>query len=263
MEVVNASCTGWSTREEVAVLRARGAKARPDVVVLAFYVGNDLWDNAHERSFTAVAGFRVQTTSPVCASAFRRFGLGLVRFAYDVSALARWVRFGRVSLEDRDPRLGLAAGRQAFHEYWIFCTREPERLRPDQRARVERGLRESRRLLGEFRDVSRALGAVPIVAILPERTQILEPARRDRILAVARVPAEALDLERPQVLVRDLCRGLGLSFVDLEAEFAARGLGSDLFWEVDIHWNAAGHRAAAEVLYDALLERFATGLATG
>ena len=45
VEVINGGRPGASTFEELRTFRGRGAKIRPDVLVLAFYAGNDIEEN--------------------------------------------------------------------------------------------------------------------------------------------------------------------------------------------------------------------------
>ncbi|MCH8045073.1 MAG: hypothetical protein IID44_15285 [Planctomycetes bacterium] len=44
-QVINAGVSGWGTDQQLLYLQSEGLKYQPDVVVLAFYVGNDLTNN--------------------------------------------------------------------------------------------------------------------------------------------------------------------------------------------------------------------------
>ena len=50
-EVVNASCPGWGTENELAFWRKRGGALQPDLVIVSFY-RNDLWDNMRQLIYT-------------------------------------------------------------------------------------------------------------------------------------------------------------------------------------------------------------------
>lgn len=68
VELVNAGCNDYGTRESLAVLDHLGPAIRPDVVVLVFYL-NDLTDNLREASprFTRDAQGRVVRDPPLTA----------------------------------------------------------------------------------------------------------------------------------------------------------------------------------------------------
>jgi hypothetical protein len=58
-----------------------------------------------------------------------------------------------------------------------------------------------------------------------------------------------------------LCARLGIAALDLLPGFAERAAVSSepLFWPNDGHWNAAGHRLAAELLSGFLRDQAAAG----
>lgn len=50
-EVLNTGVSGWGTDQEYLFLRREGFRYRPDVVVLAFFIVNDAWNNSTSRYY--------------------------------------------------------------------------------------------------------------------------------------------------------------------------------------------------------------------
>jgi hypothetical protein len=63
-EVINTGVPSYSTREEALYLAQEGLKLEPDLVLVGFFIGNDVEDNARERDETVVDGELVGTIAP-------------------------------------------------------------------------------------------------------------------------------------------------------------------------------------------------------
>ncbi len=53
IEVISAGVSGWGTGQELLYYRAEGRQVQPDLVLLMFYLGNDVKDNLPGRGITA------------------------------------------------------------------------------------------------------------------------------------------------------------------------------------------------------------------
>ena len=60
VEVVNAGVGGYGTDQELLYLKEDGLRLNPEVVIVAFFVGNDLTDNIDVSNFSVVEGFFVK-----------------------------------------------------------------------------------------------------------------------------------------------------------------------------------------------------------
>ena len=56
--------------------------------------------------------------------------------------------------------------------------------------------------------------------------------------------------------VGNICNGLGIDYLNAFKEFHEKSKGGRMFvFPVDGHWNAKGHKLAAESIYRALMEK--------
>ena len=61
-------------------------------------------------------------------------------------------------------------------------------------------------------------------------------------------------LDEGNVLLSRLCEEYQIRYLDLTPRFMERALkGEQLYFRIDGHWNAAGHRLAARTVYDYLV----------
>jgi hypothetical protein len=113
-------------------------------------------------------------------------------------------------------------------------------------------LEETAAVLGWIADRTRALGAVPALAVLPAGEQIGDgaapPGRWEPLAAAGFRMSPALLVDAPLAdAVGRVAAAHGAPFVDLVAEFRRRG-GEGRYFRVDEHWTARGQALAAAVV---------------
>jgi hypothetical protein len=257
VEVVNGATTGYSTDQEYLFYRSEGVRYSPRVVVLFFYY-NDILYNEHQQYMGGLA-------KPVFV--FREGGLRLYRSpvprpsptptpparetaaaddAESPSALVRWIQerlwFGA-------PRAYNALGRMGL---W-----EPNRPRG---ARLEVRVYERRRipeiegawektagLLAELAREASSHQARVLVAYIPSRMEVNDRAWQ---LTQERDGMDEKGWDRGLVARRlgEIGRTLSLPVLDLTPALrrADQGFLGGPYYTYDGHWNALGHRVAAE-----------------
>ena len=93
-------------------------------------------------------------------------------------------------------------------------------------------------ILKEIDTVAEANNAKTFVVIIPTREQV----------------NKNWDSEINGVLV-DFCKESNIPVLDLLPEFRKHAQnGEQLYFKIDRHWNANGHKLAAELIYDKLIE---------
>ncbi len=247
VEVLDFACPGYGTDQELLLFDEEAVRWRPDVVVVAAFVGNDPKDNLSEGNWQYPKPFfefgpddalrlrgvpieprpLVQGTIAVYRAIMRRSAL--------VNAIAE-------ATNGTAPPPG---ARLPEHPtiYNSMYAAEPD-------AAARRGLDTTARLLVELARHVRAAGARPLVLLVPELWQIdVSAMPRWR----AELTAQGADWRRPQRVLREALRAEGVAVVDAlpalvrAARTSADG-GPHVFLRQWRHLNQRGHAVIARRL---------------
>jgi hypothetical protein len=291
-EVVNAGVSGWGTDQQLLWLRTEGAKYQPDLVLLAFFPGND-FQNISETLEVANMG-RVQKPffhrsedgltlryhpfdpeaapqpDPPAAAAEPANGA-----AERLAGLRAWLaghsafyRFASTTLDEAAP--GLALRLAAWGLIDAPQTTATAAMGPDYvpvaygiyRQPLAAEWTEAIALAGDLvqamQDDAAGMGSRLAVVSVPAPEQVY-PERWQRILQSYRaMQADQWDLEQPSRAAQQVAEQAGVPFLDLLPIFrqASESIGP-LHLRVDGHWTPAGERLAGEATAEFLR---ATGL---
>lgn len=287
-EVVNAGVSGWGTDQQLLWLRSEGAKYQPDLVLLAFFPGND-FQNVSEALEVANMG-RVQKpffqrTADGLALRYHPFDHETVpqpapsadlvetvptRAAQRLAGLRAWLsqhsalhRFVATTVEEAVPALALRLAGWGL----IDAPRAASvaRMGPQYipvaygiyRQPLEADWTEAIALASDLvtalRDEAAVLGSDLAVVSVPAPEQV-NPERWQR--AVQRYSAMQTgqwDLEQPSRAAQQVAQQAGVPFLDLLPIFQEAAASSEpLHLRVDGHWTPAGERLAGEAVADFL-----------
>ena len=251
VEMLSFATPGWGTDQQLLVLDEEAARWSPDVVVLALFIGNDLNDNMSRGTFqypkpwfTVGADDTLELHGvPVPYSRPLHAAIEVYRSIMRRSALLNAI----AELSRKDwPTLGVGSeGDAARTPYLHPMYADP--LPGSERARYAM----TERLLLEFVRRTRAIGAEPVVLILPELWQVeifADPARRE---ALRRLGA---DFQRPQRVFTSLLRQQGVQVIDAlpalgrATRASAAAGGPHTYYPEWRHLNAYGHAVVADLL---------------
>ena len=260
VEVVNAGVSGWGTDNALLWFLHEGWRWRPDLVVLLFNTGNDVFEN-HRPLITSSAtypdkpyyrladGRLVREHYPLPpAPRVQAAAVGTYRALEPHSALVR--RLGNVSFVWRylqappTPEPGLRVAKPGE----VYVRQYPPEWR--EAWRITRGL------LLRLRQTVEARGARLVVVVMNGREEV-SPKRMEIMQAFNPTLAGAdLDPDKPNRLITRFLARRGIATIPLLDAFRARfgRDGSPGFYEWDVHWTAAGHALAAEVAARGLVE---------
>jgi len=211
-EVINGGADGWSTVNEYAWLVTEGYRYDPDLVVLAYFIGNDPGENA-DRVGGIAPGGRVLPRD--LDNDLWHDGR---RMLSERSALWNIFEFGV-----------LAKFTAPSNER--ISRREDGVLRDPSSDRKARGWALSEDLLGLMRDYCEQRGLRLMIVSIPMAAQ--------------------LDDEEADVTpILDLGRRINVPAIDLLPSFKREAHGADdpLYFPKDQHWTAGGHDLAARIV---------------
>lgn len=235
VEVINAGVSGYGTAEEILLWDHLGASLQPDLVVLGFYP-NDVRNNADRRLFVRRGG----TVAP-----HRPPPMPKVRWVYDLRKwLAARSHLYILFTEGLDLLERADTGANAPLEAEDVFARQPS-------DRVAEGWELTLALLQELRARVESTGARFAVVLFPTRFQVDDPLWRDQARARGMDPSR-YDLSIPQARLAGWAARQGVTLLDLLPAFRQANHGNTFYHSVDAHWNEAGHRLAADRIYEGL-----------
>ena len=229
VEVLNMGIPGIGPRDYLALLVHEGLALEPDMVVLSFFVGNDLLESRprprkrrwYSRSYVATLAAFVLA----------------VRKDFEGTTV-----HGRIEYDDEAPSLAAKAFRRIESVRGDICLAGGRALP----AMLDGALG----YLREFARICRSRKIALVVVLIPDEVQV-DGGLEGRVRAWLGATAEgawsaALPNERLAAGLADL----GVDFLDLLPPFARAGSARRLYKPRDTHWNIAGNELAAELIRD-------------
>lgn len=264
VEVMNFSVSGYGTAQQLLTLRHNALKYEPDLVLLAFFTGNDVWNNeraldGHEDRVYFVLepdGSLREDASNTATARFRTKMLwrGVVNGAINASRLLQLIRESytraKTALRGDKARDG-AIFDPASGDYRIFVPPATEEWR--------RAWKTTEALILKMRDAAAAKGAAFGIVNLTAPVQVYPDA------ALRRAFAKSLGTDRldyPDRRIAEFAANAGIPAITLldplRDHATATGAylhGFDNTRPGTGHWNDAGHARAAAEIAKVLCER--------
>jgi hypothetical protein len=281
-EVINSGTAGWSTDQELLFFETEGVKYDPDVTLLLFH-DNDVWFNHQHRYWRAekplfvlengalrltnvptppstphpppgVLGATPPTGRLAAAKEW------VVRHSYLCELIRDRIRFSpalrriTVGLGLAGARPGAAASRPIPPDEWqVYFTRPP--------AEVAGAWAMTAALIDRIARGAASAGSAFVVFYVPPAEYFHADRLAARLEAYS-IPPEKWDQGLVLAHLSAICVRLGIDLVP-PGHFAAAVTDAEragdprFYFEIDGHWNRAGHRAGGLVLADHLAPRFA------
>lgn len=243
-EVVDAGVPGIGPGYYWYILKKFGDRWKPDVVVVGFFVGNDF----EESEFIMHLGPYIhEPRDPVRRWwGYRKLSnfwvYKLVKGKLIVATEAR-----RRTAEEKTAK-GAPEGSFSHQGYleieknriWVF--------EKDKQARLAEMWPKDAAILLKMQKWCAHRKVPLVIAIFPDQFQVDRKLRQD-IYQAYQLRADDFDLSYPHKLIADFCRQHRLHCLDLLAPFQKLGASQTLYKLQDSHWNEAGNRLAADLIF--------------
>jgi lysophospholipase L1-like esterase len=235
VRVLNAGSNGWATANELVFLAEEGVKYRPDLVVLALYLDNDVPDN-----YRRVAEVRDAERADLAlrgADAFdgprRILRRSTLYTVLETGVLAKLPWSPAEGSSDASLRRAPRTAEEAAEAWAITAS-----------------------LLKRMRDIAEGQGAGFVVMVVPSLSEVAA-GPRVREPGGGQNEDEGSDepgFEDRHGTLAGIADRLGLRRLDLLSAFLDRTARSEerLYYLSNAHWTAAGHALAAEELHSFL-----------
>ncbi|MCC6179158.1 MAG: SGNH/GDSL hydrolase family protein [Chloroflexi bacterium] len=260
VEVVNAGVAGWGTGIEYLYFDHEGYRFQPDLVLVGFFIGNDLHDNYYKLQlegddldqavkpyFKLAPDGGLERKDPPPAPP--RPG-GLVTALRACCRLWNVVETGAINrLSNPQANVPLfAAGPLAPHTRAMY-EKEPS-------GEWAEGWEITARLFDRLKARADEMGASLAAFVIPDSPQLSDDDWETMVQG-RRLRDGRLDLAAPNQQLARIAEREGFLLLDLLPTLRAESGGDwkRFYFQTDQHWNQAGHTLAARELTRFLLER--------
>ncbi len=233
---------GWSTKHEEKAFVLQGADIHPDLVVLCFFVGNDVTENLPNDNIALEGKHEIRVHEKKKRIHMRVLECSKLFRLWESTAL-----YDKIAHTPDDP--GAPPGLKV-DAYWKI-----EHLRLEQWHReawkdspvMAEAWSSTRASFDKIVATVRGAGAKLAVIIIPDEVQV-DAVKRATLCSRYELDEKEYDLEQPQRFVKEMCDRAGVPCVDVLPAFRAEGAQGGLYIDRDTHWNAKGHALAASLL---------------
>lgn len=244
-DVLNGGVFGYGTDNEAAWLKEYGWQYNPKLVVVGFFVGNDVKD------------VMVGITKTVATSDGR-----LVATAASTTAM------GQGDEDTQAPKsTGIKGWLESNSHAYLFLrslwyntlgkrSGKPQKLtifdaasfyEKDVPPEIQAGWNKTFDVLKSIQADCQAHNAQLVLVAIPTREQVYASSWDD-VKAQFGLKDADFDLGLPQQKLADFSKAQGISYIDLLPDFKAQNSNANLYFQIDRHWTAAGQRLAAEAI---------------
>lgn len=227
VEVMSTAVNGWSTEQELLFLETKGSEYDPDLVVLAYYVGNDQIDNVGRQIFNYDGkDLSINEKRPFWETRIRSvyYFFSTHFHAFNFFLFNYWKIKGAVS------RSSDVNYDDALVQY----------LQKNDSESVAYSWQKTFALLDRMHSGLSQKDVPMMILIIPDRLQEMPDYR-----AKLGLDDSGLVLNKPQKLLIDYAKSRKIGYIDLLPAFQAHN-NETLHYQSDFHWNAAGHALAAQ-----------------
>jgi hypothetical protein len=253
IELIQARVSGSSTLDQEKLLDGLISHYRPEVVALAFFVGNDFTE-------TGLGGAeRLRVTDGL----LELKPMGEERVAWSAE-LRRWLtRKSRILQLLRAVQFDWQRTNRAWDgppRTWDGWMREFAQIHLcEPSPMAKKAIRETLASLGRIAERCRRDGIELVVIVLPRSFQV-DANEREEMGVMLGIEPDAIDIDKPQRLLAEWSSGSGVPVVDLLEEFRERHAdGARLYYSTDAHMTPAGHQAVADIALPELQRLVARG----
>jgi hypothetical protein len=261
-EVINAGVVGYGTTNELDYFKHEGYKYQPDLVLLAFFSGNDISDNLNPPHYKLENG-RLTPIPAVYAPDFgtppwAREGTlfrNARNFLYTHSRLySVTVELLLYALIRQSPQLTqrlaalgfVEATRPVLNTGNIYASLQPSPAAWDM----------TEALILALNQAVAERGGQLVVAILPDETEVDPDKWADLLQAYPALFDPGAMATAPTARLGQFLGAAGIPYLPLGPALRAyqAETGESLYFPIDGHWKPVGHRVAAQAIYDYLIQ---------
>jgi hypothetical protein len=260
IDVINVGYPMTHTGEQLAMLKKYALQYNPDLVILGFFAGNDFFEADPNRKRIIVDDVYVD----IDKRGERRF------LGYPMLAQSRLLLFIKqkyqIYMETRGAQREAQELAASIGQPVKAGTLTEETLLRIERAKLEfcnvktpekqfqKNIDHIFQSIIEMNDLLQSRNIRFAVAIYPGEIQV-DPNLFNAVSERFKLNKADYNLRSAQDLLGSFLHARGIRYLDLLDQFAAEGQKQKLYLFRDTHWNSAGNRLAADILFKDLVRQ--------
>jgi hypothetical protein len=256
IEVINTGYPMTSTGEQLAMLKKYGLQYNPDLVILGFFAGNDFFEadpyrkrivvddiyvDIDKRGEHSILGYPIILQSRLLLFIKQKYQI------YNESRKAKKEAQEIAAATGQPVRVG-----QLTEETLLNIERAKLEVCNTKTRRFQKNIDYTFQSITEMDDLLRARNIKFAVAVYPAEIQI-DQKLLDSVIARFKLNRADYNLRLAQDLLSSFLEAKGIHYVDLLDQFRTEGQRQELYLFRDTHWNSAGNRLAADILFKDLV----------
>lgn len=241
-EVINAGVGGYGPEQEEIYLETEGLQLEPDLVIVSFFTENDMTDHVDPNVYVEDGRLYTHSEDSLKTQVLR--------------PIHEWLQGNSHAYVFLTNRLNTLLWRLGLRDYWF-----PPAFMREYDAAMQASWAFAQDQLARLIDTAHAAGVQVVIVVIPTAYQA-DLNLWQQYLQIYALPEEAVDVEHPNRLVAEFAARHDVLLIDLLPSI--RREAGPLYLPLDRHWNAAGHRHAADAIHAFLVEHAdALGLPIG
>ncbi len=261
VEILNAGVPAYQPVNELHYLKKYGFRLEPDLVLLNFYVGNDLFSNEKEPTDLhpeAPIHDELETVETLPLYSLLRWS---ELYWTVLNFYARYQVLEEINqrVPELDPSQ-MEDPRRIHPDFWMM---DEEQYGEELKQQMRLYFSSERRndwdrenfvttvaVIQEMAEMCRERGVDFAVVLIPSEVQVDEKVRELFQEAIEEeIPVSTFDFEQPQKTLVQQLNETGIHCLDLLPAFSRQGKEKRLYLLRDTHWNEEGNALAAEKLF--------------
>jgi hypothetical protein len=255
VDVINAGYPKTHTAEQYWILKKFGMQYQPDLVVLGFFAGNDFHDAYHDRKNIVINGLYDYVD---VKKVWNIFGYPIVLKSRILHFIKQRTKILRSMEKDhREPTEDKTnKKRKGTFNKKVFFGIERDRMKfynvkSHRQNKFHYKIDYIYDSLDQIKSLLDSKGIEFLVAVYPDEFSV-NPKVSEEVFFRYQLDPGDFDLRLAQKLLAGRLSEKGIRYVDLLDRFREQNEIEDLYLLQDTHWNKAGNRLAADVLFEAL-----------
>jgi hypothetical protein len=245
VEIVNAGMEAIGPGYYWHILNKYGEAFKPDVVLVGFFVGNDFLED----NLDIIIGNFIREPHDVTKRISRYYTFRQLRMYILLSS-----KFNEYIDKRKKQQESVNASPEQSGSFSQDTFLEIERDRSlifdiNKRRWFYDKWHRCSELIMKITNWCDQRGIMIVIAILPDQFQVEDKLRENVLNKYKHIQRKDIDLNFPNDTIVDFCKSNKIGCVDLLKPFQEKGKTLNLYELHDTHWNEAGNRLAAELIF--------------